>query len=257
MYFSRLLVHQECFSCLIIVFHLSCHLTTLSPVSLSSHVSLPSHQSHYPLTSLTILSLVSRLTILSPVSLSSHQSHSLSSHQSHYPLMSHYSLTSLTILSPVSLSSHQSHYPLMSHYSSHQSHYPLTSLTILSPVSLSSHVSLCSHQSHYPLTSLTHYPLTSLLDRLFSFSYPLPLITIIIIHSWWHTICQWKHIKIWINWITGVILCVGNFSRLFNPALVWINTNTSIVKSDKCNQIVAALDELINKNLMRIHVGIH
>ena len=28
-------------------------------------------------------------------------------------------------------------------------------------------------------------------------------IIIIIIHSWWHAICQWKHIKIWINWIAG------------------------------------------------------
>ena len=23
---------------------------------------------------------------------------------------------------------------------------------------------------------------------------------IIIIHSWWRTVCQWKHIRIWINW---------------------------------------------------------
>ena len=29
------------------------------------------------------------------------------------------------------------------------------------------------------------------------------IIIIIIIHSWWHVICQWKHIKIWINWIAG------------------------------------------------------
>ena len=29
------------------------------------------------------------------------------------------------------------------------------------------------------------------------------LCIIIIIHSWWRDICQWKHIKIWINWIVG------------------------------------------------------
>ena len=29
------------------------------------------------------------------------------------------------------------------------------------------------------------------------------IIIIIIIHSWWRAICQWKHIKIWINWIAG------------------------------------------------------